>query len=431
MLTAFSHTSFVLCSCSWYRRSSPPASSTRSRQGMFVTMPAFSTASRASMATSMIFVSATISSSHSGGIAPAFTRRSMCVSLPVMVMFDTAHAASFRTFHSPWPSRSMTCSMRCGTVVSASTCSMTPAATLDTAQHASLRMFFLDDCMSGTNECSAPHSITACVCSSLPVTMLPTARSAGFTTAVLSWLMSITSRGTARKSMTCWMRSSSPSLRYDSAQHVSVSTSASVELSRCTSTGSISCAASMDGCGLPRQKLLRVHVALRSIDSELGCAMLSTRLLIASSWSSTMSRKRCPSPAMLPRHQQHCSRTSGFVERSRRIRSGVMPRSTMTSVCSVDAMFVSAHAASNCSAGFSSRPRKSASTGTTSLRSTGTTGGSVSLDSKRRICFVPSYCAMGLSLMAAAANTGRWSSSTSLGTVVSGAAPVDPVRPPA
>mmetsp|Transcript_85959 Transcript_85959/g.208247 ORF Transcript_85959/g.208247 Transcript_85959/m.208247 type:complete len:283 (+) Transcript_85959:420-1268(+) len=160
--------------------------------------------------------------------------------------------------------------------------------------------------------------------------------------------------------------------------------------------------------------------------------MLSTRLLMESSCSSTMSRNRWPSPAMLPKHQQHCSRTSAFVDRRSRINKGVMPRSTITWVCSVDAMLVSAHAASNCSAGFSRRPKNSASTGTTPLRNTGTTGGSVSLDRSRRICFVPSNCAVGSSLIAASEKIGRWSSATSLGTIVSGAVAPGPLaRPPA
>lgn len=54
------------------------------------------------------------------------------------------------------------------------------------------------------------------------------------------------------------------------------------------------------------------------------------------------------SPAMLPRHQAHCSRRSGLWCRRFRTRAGTAPCSTTVLVLQVDAMFVSAHAASNC-----------------------------------------------------------------------------------
>lgn len=54
------------------------------------------------------------------------------------------------------------------------------------------------------------------------------------------------------------------------------------------------------------------------------------------------------SPAMLPRHQAHCSRRSGLWWRRFRTNAGTAPWSTTVLVLQVDAMFVNAHAASNC-----------------------------------------------------------------------------------
>lgn len=54
------------------------------------------------------------------------------------------------------------------------------------------------------------------------------------------------------------------------------------------------------------------------------------------------------SPAMLPRHQAHCSRRSGLWWRRFRTRAGTAPWSTTVFVLQVEAMFVNAQAASNC-----------------------------------------------------------------------------------
>ena len=78
------------------------------------------------------------------------------------------------------------------------------------------------------------------------------------------------------------------------------------------------------------------------------CSLCSLCLLCTS--VVTMSRHWCESPAMLPRAHTTCSRTSSFSERRSCTKIGTAPLSITTLVCSLvpEAMFVKAHAASNC-----------------------------------------------------------------------------------
>ena len=136
------------------------------------------------------------------------------------------------------------------------------------------------------------------------------------------------------------------------------------------------------GCGLPRQRFESVHVALRSIDIfEFGLSCSS------SGWSapcvSTRSRHSGESPAMLPSAHTACSRTSSFGLLSSCTKIGTAPLSITCAVWSAvpEAMFVRAHAASNCSCGFACAVRNSTKRGTTPDWITSSIGGLRSMES--------------------------------------------------
>lgn len=96
--------------------------------------------------------------------------------------------------------------------------------------------------------------------------MLPTLRSAGVWTAVEWCMRRSTRRRTTPDSMTAWILSDEPSDRYEMAQHASIKTSSSSEKMSLVRTDSAGEMSSQLGWGfLPRQKLDRVHVALRSM----------------------------------------------------------------------------------------------------------------------------------------------------------------------
>mmetsp|Transcript_2162 Transcript_2162/g.6387 ORF Transcript_2162/g.6387 Transcript_2162/m.6387 type:complete len:248 (+) Transcript_2162:1009-1752(+) len=164
----------------------------------------------------------------------------------------------------------------------------------------------------------------------------------------------------------------------------------------CASVGSAGRTVMNSGCGLPRQKFDSVHVALRSIDSfEFSWSCWRSGCIAPS--RNTKSRHVGESPAMLPSAQTACSRTSSLGDSNNRQKMGTAPSSMTTRVCSdvPDAMFVSAHAASNCSAGDSSFWRNWTSRGTTPASMTIWIGGFRSIDSSFRNCVVASRCTPG------------------------------------
>mmetsp|Transcript_3379 Transcript_3379/g.4756 ORF Transcript_3379/g.4756 Transcript_3379/m.4756 type:complete len:244 (+) Transcript_3379:934-1665(+) len=95
------------------------------------------------------------------------------------------------------------------------------------------------------------------------------------------------------------------------------------------------------------------------------------------------SLKSVLSPAILPKHQAHCSRRSALEWVRSWIKNGQAPFSTTTDVLSVDAMLVSAHAASNCSSAESFLPRNPTRMVRTPEASTSSTGGLLSTDKMR------------------------------------------------
>mmetsp|Transcript_18048 Transcript_18048/g.46638 ORF Transcript_18048/g.46638 Transcript_18048/m.46638 type:complete len:268 (-) Transcript_18048:483-1286(-) len=233
-------------------------------------------------------------------------------------------------------------------------CSRVPAVMFEMVQQASLRIPFLGDASSLSSLGSTPQLITACVCMSSPVTMFPAVRRAGVCTLACACPMSSTMRGQMPVSRTAWIFSFGPSERYESAQQPSASTSSSVEKMSWASLGSAGETRSHRGCGLPRQRLESVHVALRSIDIfELGFSCSSSGS--SAPWFSTRSRHSGESPAMLPSAHTACSRTSSLSESSSCTKMGTAPFEITSRVCSdvPDAMLVSAHAASNWRAGLS------------------------------------------------------------------------------
>mmetsp|Transcript_10454 Transcript_10454/g.21608 ORF Transcript_10454/g.21608 Transcript_10454/m.21608 type:complete len:252 (-) Transcript_10454:442-1197(-) len=226
--------------------------------------------------------------------------------------------------------------------------SRVPAVTFEIVQQASFRMAFFAWVSRDFRLCRAPPCRMTCVCWSSPVTMLPTARSAGVCTSGELWFRSSMSRWQTPAWITAVMRSLGPSERYESAQQASVSTSTSVEWMRCASVASAGETHSKGGGGLPRQKLERVQHALRIMETfseVLSTFMTGCRPPLCS----TRSRKFGESPAILPRAQTACSRTSSFGELRSSTKMGRAPISTTTRVCSAvpEAMFVRTQAASN------------------------------------------------------------------------------------
>mmetsp|Transcript_5934 Transcript_5934/g.17654 ORF Transcript_5934/g.17654 Transcript_5934/m.17654 type:complete len:204 (-) Transcript_5934:193-804(-) len=129
----------------------------------------------------------------------------------------------------------------------------------------------------------------------------------------------------------------------------------------------------------------------------------------SAAWFSTRSRHSGESPAMLPRAHTACSRTSSLAESSSCTKMGTAPLEITSLVCSEvpEAMFVSAHAASNCSAGLSPTWRSCTKRGTTPALITSSMGGLRSMDSSLRNCVTAESCAAGSSeLMAATSASG-------------------------
>ena len=177
---------------------------------------------------------------------------------------------------------------------------------------------------------------------------------------------------------------------------------------------------------MPRQKLERVHVALRSIDTlddSVSCPSSGI-----SAWlCSTRSLQRGESPAMLPSAHTACSRTSSFGLESSCTKIGTAPLSMTCAVWSAvpEAMFVSAHAASNCSCGFACAVRNSTNRGTTPLWMTSSMGGLRSIESSLRNHVTPESCASPSADWMAATFSGS-ACSFSATSGLAGAAPCPP-----
>mmetsp|Transcript_11649 Transcript_11649/g.26397 ORF Transcript_11649/g.26397 Transcript_11649/m.26397 type:complete len:397 (+) Transcript_11649:621-1811(+) len=290
--------------------------------------------------------------------------------------------------------------------------SLFPAVMFEMVQHASFLMDFLCPCCSRfSKQGSAWQLMTICVCTSSPVTMFPTVRSAGMRTAALLCSRSSTRRRATPASITAWILSFVPSLRYESAQQASVSTSSSVLWMSFARAGSAGLACSKLGCGLPRQKLLSVHVAFRSM-LIFACSLSWLSSGKSAPWPRTRSRHLGLSPAMLPRAQTACSRTSSLGLCRSCTKMGTALYSMTTRVCSLVplAMFVRAHAASNCSCGRSTRCRNATRRGTTPALMTASMGGDRSIDRSLRNCMVDSSCTFGSSLHTPCTISGKLSS---------------------
>mmetsp|Transcript_1032 Transcript_1032/g.2014 ORF Transcript_1032/g.2014 Transcript_1032/m.2014 type:complete len:212 (+) Transcript_1032:1009-1644(+) len=107
---------------------------------------------------------------------------------------------------------------------------------------------------------------------------------------------------------------------------------------------------------LPRHMFEKTQAMLRRMDIDTP-ALLNIKTNIGSMTpkSITSRRYRSRSPAILPKAQMACSLTSlDWAETTRFARSTTTPLSMMNLVCSLvpEAMFVIAHAASNCIAVF-------------------------------------------------------------------------------
>eukprot|EP00962_Isochrysis_galbana_P042827 scaffold16094_cov124-Isochrysis_galbana.AAC.3 len=103
--------------------------------------------------------------------------------------------------------------------------------------------------------------------------MLPAVRSAGVCTDAGGWPINSTIRAQMPVSSTFWILSLGPSDRYESAQQASASTSSSLEKMSCARIGRAPTTCAHCGCGFPRHRLDKVHVAFLSIDIfELGCS---------------------------------------------------------------------------------------------------------------------------------------------------------------
>mmetsp|Transcript_27166 Transcript_27166/g.61396 ORF Transcript_27166/g.61396 Transcript_27166/m.61396 type:complete len:234 (-) Transcript_27166:271-972(-) len=210
--------------------------------------------------------------------------------------------------------------------------------------------------------------------------------------------MSSTMRAQIPMSSTACIFSFGPSDRYDSAQQPSAKTSSSLEKMSWARIGRAGVTMFQAGCGLPRHKLDKVHVAFRNIDIlEFGFSCSSSGL--NTPWVSTISRHSGESPAILPRAQTACSLTSSFGLISSCTKMGTAPFAITTRVCSdvPDAILVSAQALSNCNIGLSPICRNWTNRGTTPAAITSSMGGDRSMLSSLRNCVTAGSCRLGSS----------------------------------
>mmetsp|Transcript_113053 Transcript_113053/g.205978 ORF Transcript_113053/g.205978 Transcript_113053/m.205978 type:complete len:205 (-) Transcript_113053:243-857(-) len=117
----------------------------------------------------------------------------------------------------------------------------------------------------------------------------------------------------------------------------------------CDSVGKAGKTQSRGGGGLPLQRLESTQVALR-VREVLLASWRTLMIKFKPPLWSTRSLRFAESPAMLPKAQTACSRTSSSGDSKSCTKMGKAPASTTARVCSAvpDAMFVSTHSASNC-----------------------------------------------------------------------------------
>mmetsp|Transcript_5148 Transcript_5148/g.14164 ORF Transcript_5148/g.14164 Transcript_5148/m.14164 type:complete len:238 (-) Transcript_5148:218-931(-) len=166
----------------------------------------------------------------------------------------------------------------------------------------------------------------------------------------------------------------------------------------CASLGRAGETNSHRGWGLPRQRLLSVHVAFLSMDI-LEFGLSCSRRGSSAPWLSTRSRHSGESPAMLPRAHTACSRTSSLGESRSCTKIGTEPCVITSRVCSdvPEAMLVRAHAASNWRAGLSGTCRSCTNRGTTPAPITSSMGGDLSIDRSLRNWVTAWSCSAGSS----------------------------------
>mmetsp|Transcript_98287 Transcript_98287/g.256776 ORF Transcript_98287/g.256776 Transcript_98287/m.256776 type:complete len:249 (-) Transcript_98287:591-1337(-) len=245
-----------------------------------------------------------------GFMQPHSTKYSMCCALPPAVALLMAHAASFLMSKSPVASR-WTMGGINWLLITSWICALFPAVIFDIVQQVSFRMLFFVCPKRAARGGSKPQPSMAWVWLSSPVTMFPTARKAGVCTKGDWCCKSSTSRVETPELMTAAMRSLEPSERYDRAQAASVNTSTSVDVINFAKQGRAGVTHSSGGGGLPLHKLLNVHVAFR-INETLEVSLMILMIGFKPPLCSTRSRKLGQSPAMLPKAQVACSRTSSF-----------------------------------------------------------------------------------------------------------------------
>lgn len=85
-------------------------------------------------------VSLQVSKLHKGGMTPQLMSAATCALLPLMLKFDTAHAASFCVWNSPLVRFSTIFGSRPASIT-ACTCCLLPAVTFDKNHTASLQIF--------------------------------------------------------------------------------------------------------------------------------------------------------------------------------------------------------------------------------------------------------------------------------------------------
>mmetsp|Transcript_6919 Transcript_6919/g.16950 ORF Transcript_6919/g.16950 Transcript_6919/m.16950 type:complete len:399 (+) Transcript_6919:467-1663(+) len=266
----------------------------------------------------------------------------------LMQRLEIAHAASSLTSHWPQERCWITSDINRGSSSSAWICCLFPAAIFEMSQQVSFLKLFFGCCRRGRRFGRIPASKTTWVCSSVPVTTLPSVLKAGATSDGERWPKCLT-----RDLMTSFcsrrmsMRSFSPSVMYENAQQASISVSSSVHWRRMEErSGTTFLATSIRTTGFPRQRFESVHTVFLRRLRLAGWRMLS-RTGSSAPASRTRSRSSGQSPATFPRHHADCSRTSALWDVRSPTRGETQPACTAAFVKSVDAMFVSAQAASN------------------------------------------------------------------------------------
>mmetsp|Transcript_48612 Transcript_48612/g.152754 ORF Transcript_48612/g.152754 Transcript_48612/m.152754 type:complete len:232 (-) Transcript_48612:567-1262(-) len=226
-------------------------------------------------------------------------------------MLATVHRHSFLTSNSSRPIRPITSGNR-GVAISWSICAAVPAAMLESAQQASLRVRDRSELRNLPTTRRKPASSTAPVAPSEPVRRFASARRAGTCTDGDAWSRWWTRRGRQPAETTPSAASPPASATCERAHMVSIMSSESSSESSFARVGSARSTCSRAGAGLLRTKLERHQVALRSGPicevAAISSIMLST--LGNAPQPRSMSRSEAQSPATLERAHTACSRVS-------------------------------------------------------------------------------------------------------------------------